>query len=217
MTELYRNATCLPESITPVPMDKPIPSSIVPPIFKIPLHIPSISSVSSPMSEKIAIVSPSSFLKATTVQIPFVEASVHDISSAPEITLAQNVTPSLATSHINMAMTSQTTTQTSSLISTGLSIPSIDEVRDEFNEDFVISLGEYRYSKTDRFVVKRGKKRGRDHNDIDMSMVNEVVWTPQSSDPQAYATDGASILGAFTCANMDVFNSLNEEFDKQKA
>ena len=41
MTELYQNATILPESITPVPMDMPIPSSIVPPVFKTPLHIPS--------------------------------------------------------------------------------------------------------------------------------------------------------------------------------
>ena len=110
MTELYQNATILPESITPAPMDMPIPSSVVPPVFKIPLHIHSISSVSSPISEKIAIVSQSTFLKATTVQIPSVEASVHDISSAPEVTLAQNVTSSPATSHITMAIPSQTTT-----------------------------------------------------------------------------------------------------------
>ena len=43
MTELYQNATVLPESIIPIPIDIPIPSSIVPPVFKIPLHIPSIS------------------------------------------------------------------------------------------------------------------------------------------------------------------------------
>ena len=66
----------------------PIPSSIVPPVFKTPLDIPSICSFSSPMSEKIAIVSPSSFLKPATMQIPFVEASVHDTSSASEVALA---------------------------------------------------------------------------------------------------------------------------------
>ena len=32
-----------------------------------------------------------------------------------------------------------------------------------------------------------------------------------------YATDTASILGAFTGANFDVVNTLNREFDKQKA
>ena len=143
-------------------MDMPIPSSIVPLVLKTPLHIPSFGSVSSPMSKKTTTVSPSSLLKATTVQISAVEASIHDISSAPEVTLAQNVTPSPATSHITMAMPSQTTTQTLSLISTCISIPSIDEVRDEFNEYFVISLGEYQYIKAARSVVKQGKKRGRD-------------------------------------------------------
>ena len=124
-------------------MDMHIPSSIFPLVFKIPLHIPSISSVSSPMSEKITTVSPSSLLKATTMQISSVEASVDDISLAPEVTLAENVTPFPDTSHITMAIPSQTATQTSYLISTGISIPPIDEVRDEFNEDFVVSLGEY--------------------------------------------------------------------------
>ena len=114
------------------------------------------------MSYKITIVSPSSLLKATTMQISSVEASVHDISSSHEVTLAQNVTPSPATSHITMVMPSKTTTQNSALISIGISIPPIDEVRDEFNEYFVISLGEYQYSKAARLVVKQGKKRGRD-------------------------------------------------------
>ena len=52
---------------------------------------------------------------------------------------------------------------------------------------------------------------------MDMSMVNKVVWTQQSSDPQTYATNGSSVLGAFTSANMDAVNSLNRDFDKQKA
>ena len=76
-----------------------------------------------------------------------------------------------------MAIPSHTTTQTSSLISTGINIPPIDEMRDEFNEDFVISLGEYRYSKADKSVLKRGKKRSRDQSDMDISCANEVVWT----------------------------------------
>ena len=88
MTKIYRNATCLPESITPAPRFEPIPSSIETLVFKIHLHIPSIISISSPMSDKIAIVSPSKFLKATTVKIPSVEASVHNISSTFEVTLA---------------------------------------------------------------------------------------------------------------------------------
>ena len=48
-------------------------------------------------------------------------------------------------------------------------------------------------------------------------MENEVIWAKQSGDPQAYATDAASVLGAFTGENLDVVNSLGREFDKQKA
>ena len=90
-------------------------------------------------------------------------------------------------------------------------------MRDEFNENFVISLGEYRYSKADKSVVKKGKKRNRDQSDMDISIANEVVWTQRSSDPQEYSTDAASVLGAFTGANCDAVNTLNWEFDKQKA
>ena len=52
---------------------------------------------------------------------------------------------------------------------------------------------------------------------MDMCIANEVVWTQRSSDPQAYATDAASVLGDFTGTNFDVVNTLNQEFDKQKA
>ena len=51
---------------------------------------------------------------------------------------------------------------------------------------------------------------------MNLSLANEVVWTQWSSDPQAYATDAASILGDFTGANFDDVNNLNKEFDKQK-
>ena len=157
-------------------MDIPIPSSIVPLVFKIPLHIPSFSLVLSLVPEKTSTVSPSS-LKVTTLQVSSIETFVPEISSAPKVTLAQNVTSSPSTSPITMTIPSHTTTQTSSLISTCISIPPIDEIRDEFSEYFVISLGEYRYSKAHRLVVKKGKKRNRDQSDKDISIANEVVWT----------------------------------------
>ena len=56
-----------------------------------------------------------------------------------------------------------------------------------------------------------------DESDMDMSVASEVVWTQRSSDPQAYAIDVASVLGDFTGANFDAMNTLNREFDKQKA
>ena len=88
MIEPYHNATCFAESIIHVLGVEPIPSSIETPFFKIPLHIPSISTVSSPMPEKIVIMSSSSFIKATTVQIPAVEDSIHNVSSSLEVTLS---------------------------------------------------------------------------------------------------------------------------------
>ena len=57
-----------------------------------------------------------------------------------------------------MPMPSYTMIQTSSLISTGIDVPPIHEIRDEFNKEFVISLGEYRYRESDKLVVKREKR-----------------------------------------------------------
>ena len=140
----------------------PIPSSDVPLVFKIPLHIPSFSSVSSPVAEKSSAVS-SSPLNITTLQVSSVETSIPNISSTPEDIPTQNVNPSPSTSPITMTMPSHTTNQTTSLISIGISTPPIDEMRVEFNVYFVVSLGEYRYNKADRLVVKKGRKRNRYH------------------------------------------------------
>ena len=110
------------------------------------------------------------------------ETSILDIYSAPKVIPAQNVSPSPSTSPITMTIPSHTTTQTTSLRSIGIRIPPIDEMMDESNEYFVVSLGEYWYNKADISVVKKGKKRSKDQSDMDMSIANEVVWTRQSSD-----------------------------------
>ena len=74
-----------------------------------------------------------------------------------------------------MPMPKPTTTHTSPLVSTGISTSFIDEVRDEFNEDIVISLVYYHYSKSNKEVVRTGKKRIRDQGDVDTSLSNQVV------------------------------------------
>ena len=66
-------------------------------------------------------------------------------------------------------------------------------------------------------MVKRGKDRSRDQINVDPSLSNEILWTQLLGDPQVDATDAASILGAFTCANFDAINTMNREFDKKKA
>ena len=111
------------------------------------------------------------------MQVSSGETSILDISLTPEVIPSQNVTSSPSTSPITMTIPSHTITQTFSQILTGIILPPIDEMRDEFNEDFVISLGEYQYSKADRSVVKKGRKRNRDQSDVEMSVANEVVWT----------------------------------------
>ena len=84
------------------------------------------------------------------MQVSSIETYVPDNSSTPEVTVIQSSTSSSLTSRITMSMPSHTMTQTSSLISTGIDAPPIDEIRDEFNEDIVISLGDDRYSKSDK-------------------------------------------------------------------
>ena len=128
------------------------------------------------MHEKNSAFSPSS-LKTTTLQALSTETSIPDIYLVPEVIHAQNVSPFPSICSITITIPLHTTTQTSYLISTDISIPPIDETKDEFHEDFVVSLGEYRYIKADRSVVKKGKKRKRDQSDMDISIKNEVVWT----------------------------------------
>ena len=176
MSQLYHDTTCIPHSITPVSIQMPITPSTISLVFKVPLHIPSFSSIPSPFHEKASTLSPSS-LRVTTMQVSSIETYVPDNPSTPEVTIIQSSTSSSLTSHITMPMPSYTMIQTSSLISRCINVPPIDEMRYEFNEDFVISLGEYCYSKYDKSVVKRVRKRSRDQSDVDTSLSNEIVWT----------------------------------------
>ena len=86
MSQLYQDATCLPHSITLVSLQIPIPSSTIPLVFKLPLHIPSFSSVLSPVHEKASALSPSS-LRVTTVQVSSIETSILDNPSTSEVTV----------------------------------------------------------------------------------------------------------------------------------
>ena len=143
------------------------------------------------------------------MKVSSIETYVPDTPSTPEVTVIHSSTSFSLTSHITIPMPSHTMTQTSSLISIGINAPSIDEIRDEFNEDIVISLGDYCYSKSDKSVLKRGKNRSRDQSDVDTSLSNDIVWTQQFGDPQVDATYDAYVLGAFTGANFHAVTTLN--------
>ena len=83
-----------------------------------------------------------------------------------------------------MHIPSPTITQTSPLVSTWIDTSSTHEVRDEFNEYIVISLGDYHSRKSNKAVVRIGnKKRSKDQGDVETSLSNQVVWTQQSGDP----------------------------------
>ena len=87
---------------------------------------------------------------------------------------------------------------------------------DNFDEENAVSLGDYFYSRSSKEVIRKGKKRSRDHDDVSRPVTNQIVWTQQSGDPQIDAVDSATTLGAFTGANLDAVLTLNKEFDKRK-
>ena len=115
-----------------------------------------------------------------------------------------------------MTIPSPIITQTSSLVSPVISTYRSIHPRDEFDEEIVVSLGEYYYSKPDKSVIKKGKKRGRDQSGMEVSVSKQILWIQQSSDPQVDAVDTATALGAFTGANIHVVSNLNREFDRRK-
>ena len=129
----------------------------------IPLHIPYFSLSASSVPEKASVLSSS--LSVDTIHASSHETSISIIPSSSEVANVQISYPPILTAHITMPMPSLTITQTSPLVSTGIDTSSIDEVRDEFNEDIVISLGYYHYRKSNKAVVIIGKKRRIDQGD----------------------------------------------------
>ena len=65
-------------------------------------------------------------------------------------------------------------------------------------------------------MIRKGKKRSMDHDDVSGLVTNQIVWTQQPSDPQIDVVDSATALGAFTGANLDAVLTLNKKFDKRK-
>ena len=83
----------------------------------------------------------------------------------------------LLSTHITMTMPSPIITQTSSLVSTVIDISGSIDPRAEFDEDIVVSLGEYYYSKPDKSVIRKGKKRGRDQSGMEVYISEQILWT----------------------------------------
>ena len=147
-----------------------MPQSTALQVPNIPLHIPSFSLSMSSILEKVLVL-PSS-LPANTIHASSPETSIPIIYSTYEAVVVQSSCSPLLNAYITMPMPSPTITQTSPLVSTRIDISSADQVRDEFNDGIVISLGYYHYRKSNKVVVRRGKKRRRDQGDVDTSLYN---------------------------------------------
>ena len=82
-----------------------------------------------------------------------------------------------------MSMPPPAITRTSSLVSTVSGTSEFTHSVDDFDEDNVVSLGDYFYGRSSKAVIRKGKKRSRDHDDVSGLVTNQLVWTQQSSDP----------------------------------
>ena len=74
-----------------------------------------------------------------------------------------------------MPMPPSTITQTSSLVSTVSGTSSFTQSVDEFDEDNVVPLGDYFYSKSSKEVVRKGKNRSRNHGDLSALVTNQII------------------------------------------
>ena len=96
-------------------------SFFVPQIFKIPLHIPSFTSSSSYVSEKV-LMPTSSSLPADTIHVSSPKTSIPITTSTSEAAVIQSGSSPLLSAHITMPMPSVTINQTSPLVSMGIYI-----------------------------------------------------------------------------------------------
>ena len=89
-----------------------------------------------------------------------------------------------------MTMPSLIITQTSSLVSTVIYTSRFIDPRAQFDEDIVVSLGDYYYSKPDKVVIRKGKKRARDQSGMEVYVYKQIVWTQLSHPHPSYRRTG---------------------------
>ena len=74
-----------------------------------------------------------------------------------------------------MSMPRPTITQTSSLVSIVSGTSSFTHLVDDFDEYNVVSLGDYFCSRLSKAVIRKGKKRSMDHDDVSGPVTNQIV------------------------------------------
>ena len=124
MTSTYVSVTCLD-----VQTSMSLPTILEALIFKIPLHLPSVTlSISSDTKKVLVSSSP---LQAINLHFPSFKSSNPLFSSIFEVTPVQNISP--FTTQITMTMPSPIITHTSSLVSTVIETSVSTDKTTEFN------------------------------------------------------------------------------------
>ena len=100
-------------------------------------------------------------ITSTKIFIPSSKTLIPTFSSTSELVVAQCISSSLFTSHVTLPIPTPTITQTSSLVSIENVTSSFTESVDEFEEDNVVPLGDYFYSKSSKAVLRKWKQRSK--------------------------------------------------------
>ena len=74
-----------------------------------------------------------------------------------------------------MPIPAPTVTQTSSLVSIVNGTSSFTESVVEFEEDIVVPLGDYFYSRSSKAMVRKGRKRIRDQGGLEAPVTNQII------------------------------------------
>ena len=53
----------------------------------------------------------------------------------------------------------------------------------DFDEDIIVPLGDYFYSKSSKSVVRKRRKISKDQGGFEAPVTNQIIWNQQSSDP----------------------------------
>ena len=76
-----------------------------------------------------------------------------------------------------MPIPTPTIAQTYSLVSSENVTSSFTESLDEFEEDNVVPLGDYFYSKSSKAVVRKERKISRDHGGLETPVTHHIIWS----------------------------------------
>ena len=99
--------------------------------------------------------------------------------------------------------------ETDSLVTIQHEMNSSSEMKADFGEDAVVSMGKYYWSKKDKAVVKRGAKKARQGSRKHVPALGQVIWKEDTSDLPQGAVDAVAAMGVFAGANFNLVSQLS--------